>query len=40
MTLAVDAKMNPEIKVMLLQHRIGIAGAYYRPSEEEMLRNI
>jgi integrase len=37
MTQAVNAKMNPEIREMLLGHKIGIAGAYYRPSEEEML---
>ena len=30
---AVNAKMQPEIREMLLNHRIGIASAYYRPSE-------
>jgi len=33
---AVEAKMNPEIREMLLSHSIGLAGAYYRPSESEM----
>ncbi len=33
---AVEAKMNPEIREMLLSHSIGLAGAYYRPSEAEM----
>jgi integrase len=31
------AKMNPEIREMLLGHRIGIASSYYRPTEDEML---
>ena len=31
------AKMQPEIREMLLNHRIGIASAYYRPSESELL---
>ena len=31
------AKMQPEIREMLLNHRIGIASAYYRPSEAEIL---
>ncbi len=33
---AVEAKMQPEIREMLLSHSIGLAGAYYRPSEAEM----
>ena len=36
MNQAVNAKMNPEIREMLLNHKIGIAGAYYRPTEQEM----
>jgi hypothetical protein len=36
MTQAVNAKINPEIREMLLGHRIGIASAYYRPTIEEM----
>ena len=34
---AVESKMNPEIREMLLSHSIGIAGAYYKPSDQEML---
>jgi len=34
---AVESKMNPEIREMLLSHSIGIAGAYYKPSIQEML---
>jgi site-specific recombinase XerD len=34
---AVESKMNPEIREMLLSHSIGLAGAYYKPSEQEML---
>lgn len=34
---AVEAKMNPEIREMLLSHSISLASAYYKPSEEEML---
>lgn len=37
MNQAVNAKINPEIREMLLGHRIGIASAYYRPIEDEML---
>jgi integrase len=37
MNQAVKAKMQPEIREMLLNHRIGIASAYYRPTEDEML---
>lgn len=36
MTQAVNAKINPEIREMLLGHRIGIASSYYRPTEEDM----
>ncbi len=36
MNQAVNAKMNPETREMLLNHKIGIAGAYYRPTEQEM----
>jgi integrase len=38
MKQAVDAKMNPEIREMLLGHSIGLASAYYRPSEQDMLQ--
>jgi hypothetical protein len=37
MNQAVKSKMNPEIREMLLGHRIGIASSYYRPTEDEML---
>jgi integrase len=37
MNQAVNAKLNPEIREMLLGHKIGLSSAYYRPSEEEML---
>jgi hypothetical protein len=37
MTQAVNAKINPEIREMLLNHKIGIASSYYRPNEEDML---
>ncbi|HEX2305827.1 MAG TPA: hypothetical protein VHH33_06030 [Nitrososphaeraceae archaeon] len=32
----VDSKINPEIREMLLGHKIGLASAYYKPTEEEM----
>jgi integrase len=37
MNQAVKAKMNPEIREMLLGHQIGLASAYYKPTEAEML---
>jgi len=33
----VDSKLNPEIREMLLGHKIGLASCYYRPTEQEML---
>lgn len=36
MTQAVKAKINPEIREMLLGHKIGIASSYYRPTEQDM----
>ena len=33
----VDSKLNPEIREMLLDHKIGLASAYYKPTEQEML---
>lgn len=36
-TQLVNSKVNPEIREMLLGHKIGLASAYYRPSEKEML---
>ena len=36
-TQLVNSKVNPEIREMLLGHSIGLAGAYYRPTKDEML---
>jgi integrase len=36
-TQLVNSKVNPEIREMLLGHKIGLASCYYRPTEEEML---
>jgi integrase len=36
-TQLVNSRINPEIREMLLGHKIGLASAYYRPTEEEML---
>jgi integrase len=35
-TQLVNSKINPEIREMLLGHKIGLASCYYRPSEQEM----
>ena len=35
-TQLINSKVNPEIREMLLGHKIGLAGAYYRPTEQEM----
>jgi hypothetical protein len=35
-TQLIQSKVNPEIREMLLGHKIGLASAYYRPTEEEM----
>ena len=32
--------MNPEIREMLLSHSIGIARAYYKPSDQRYLVSI
>jgi integrase len=32
----VNSKINPEIREMLLGHKIGLAPCYYRPTEKEM----
>jgi integrase len=37
-TQLVNSQINPEIREMLLGHKIGLASAYYRPTEEEMLQ--
>jgi integrase len=36
-TQLVNSKVSLEIREMLLGHKIGLASAYYRPSEDEML---
>jgi len=36
-TQLINSKINPEIREMLLGHKIGLASCYYRPTEEEML---
>jgi integrase len=36
-TQLVNSKLNPEIREMLLGHKIGLASCYYRPTDEEML---
>ena len=36
MSQAVKSKMNPEIREMLLGHKIGLASAYYKPTDGEM----
>ena len=33
----VKSKVNPEIREMLLGHKIGLMSSYYRPTEQEML---
>ena len=35
-TQLVNSKLNPEIREMLLGHKIGLASCYYRPTEQEM----
>jgi integrase len=35
-TQLINSKINPEIREMLLGHKIGLASAYYRPTEQEM----
>jgi integrase len=35
-TQLVNSKVNPEIREMLLGHKIGLASCYYRPTEDEM----
>jgi integrase len=33
----VDSKLNPEIREMLLGHKIGLTGVYYKPTVQDML---
>jgi integrase len=35
-TQLINSKVNPEIREMLMGHKIGLASCYYRPSEQEM----
>jgi integrase/recombinase XerD len=35
-TQCVNSKVDPQIREMLLGHKIGLASAYYRPTDEEM----
>ena len=37
-TQLINSIVNPEIRQMLLGHKIGLASCYYRPTEEEMLQ--
>jgi integrase len=34
-TQLINSKVNPEIREMLLGHKIGLASAYYRPTEQD-----
>lgn len=36
-TQVINSKVNPEIREMLLGHKIGLASCYYRPTQEDML---
>ena len=33
----VDSKLNPEIREMLMGHKIGLASVYYKPSDDDFL---
>jgi len=37
-TQLINSKVNSEIREMLLGHKIGLASCYYRPTQEEMLK--
>ena len=37
-TQCINAKINPEIREMLLGHKIGLASCYYRPTQQEMFQ--
>jgi integrase len=37
MNQMVNSRVSPESREMLLGHKIGLAGCYYRPTEQEML---
>lgn len=36
-TQLVNTRINPEIREMMLGHKIGLTGVYYKPTEEDML---
>ena len=36
-TQLANSKINPEIREMLLGHKIGLTSCYYKPTEQEML---
>ena len=36
-TQLVNSKVNPEIREMLLGHKIGLASSYYKPTSDEMM---
>ncbi|HJR84981.1 MAG TPA: tyrosine-type recombinase/integrase [Nitrososphaeraceae archaeon] len=36
-TQFVNSSLNPELREMLLGHKIGLAGVYYRPSDTDMI---
>jgi integrase len=35
-TQSINSKLNPEIREMMLGHKIGLASCYYRPTQDEM----
>jgi hypothetical protein len=37
-TQCVNSKVNPEIREMLLGHKIGLTSCYYRPTQDEMFQ--
>lgn len=37
-TQFINSKLDPEKREMLLGHKIGLTGAYYRPSEDDLLQ--
>ncbi len=37
-TQLVNSRLNPEIREMLLGHKIGLVSAYYKPTEQDMLK--
>jgi integrase len=37
-TQCINSDVNPEVREMLLGHKIGLASCYYRPTQEDMLK--